>query len=313
MANPKSPAAPNVLKNNAAKDDHIGQDGDFTFTIEDLLKNDPGGANKIDGHFFFGDTAADRDNQADYLTNHGIQDNGDGTYTLLSNATDFHYFTQIGNNGTWSNALVDVTAPPPPAPTAHDGNLVAKWDFENHTQAQGDNVGTPTGFWNLDQWAASHPGIYGEDADNFGFTSNIQVHGEDGHRALDTAGSPGNIFLQAIPTRDGVSGSTMPDLEAGKTYHAEVSILKQDYSSNPAMVAAGTEGTDPDAWVQFQFNDTVLNVHASDIHVGNEFVTFDTTFLGRAGEDDFQIQSHGTHDDSQGLLIDHIQIHEWLI
>ena len=36
-----------------------------------------------------------------------------GTYTHWSGATDFQYFVQIGNKGTWSQADVDVTAPEP--------------------------------------------------------------------------------------------------------------------------------------------------------------------------------------------------------
>ena len=105
----------------------------------------------------------------------------------------------------------------------------------------------------------------------------------------------------------------MPDLEAGTRYHAEVSILKQDFSHIPEMVANGTAGTDPDAWVSFQFNDKVLDVRASDINVSNEFVTFDLVFDGVAGEDSFTIMSHGTNDAAQGLLIDSIQVHEWII
>ena len=92
-------------------------------------------------------------------------------------------------------------------------------------------------------------------------------------------------------------------------YRAQVSILKQDFSDFsdiPEMVANGTAGTDPDAWVAFQFNGTTLNVHASDIQDANEFVTFDAYFEGIAGEDGFTIMSHGTHDAYQGLLIDSI-------
>ncbi len=200
--------------------------------------------------------------------------------------------------------------------THHNGALAAEWTFENHTQSGGDNVGTPNGFWNLNQWAADHKGIgYGEDADTFGFSSDIQVHGEDGHRALDTAASPGNIFLQAIPEgRGGVlgQGATMPDLVAGKEYHAEVMIAKQHFT-DPALIADGHEGTDPDAWVAFQFNNTTLNVHASDIHVDNEFVKFDVVFKGVEGEDGFTIMSHGTQDDPQGLLIDSIRVHDWIV
>ena len=99
----------------------------------------------------------------------------------------------------------------------------------------------------------------------------------------------------------------MPDLVAGKEYHAEVTILKQDYTHTREMIAAGTDGTDPDAWVSFKFNDTVLKVHANDTDFdghANEFVTFDVTFNGVDGEDSFSIMSHGTGDDNQGLLID---------
>src|SRR5262249_12770094 len=124
---------------------------------------------------------------------------------------DFHYFVQIGNKGTWSTATVDVTAPEPVVDQHHNRALVAEWTFENHTQAGGDNVGTPNGFWNLNDWVqtyeAQNPGFtFGEDAGT-GFSTDIQVHGVDGHRALDTAASPGNIFLQAIPDgRGGVLG-----------------------------------------------------------------------------------------------------------
>ena len=50
----KSPTDKSTLKNGAAKKDFVGDDGDFTFSINDLLANDPGGANK-NGNFFFGD------------------------------------------------------------------------------------------------------------------------------------------------------------------------------------------------------------------------------------------------------------------
>ena len=139
---------PEETGNNAAKDDHVGVDH-FTFTKADLLANDPGGANK-NGNMFFGDTVADQNNQSAYLAAHGITDvNNDGVYEIGVGATDIDYYVQIGNNGTWSKAHVDVDAPTPPPPVAHDGALMANWDFENHKQAGGDNTGTPNGFWNL--------------------------------------------------------------------------------------------------------------------------------------------------------------------
>ena len=109
----------------------------------------------------------------------------------------------------------------------------------------------------------------------------------------------------------------MPDLVTGQEYHAEVTILKQDYSNTYRnAVAAGHEGTDPDAWVSFKFNDKMLTVHASDTDFDghdNEYVTFDVMFEGVEGEDSFSIMSHGTGDDNQGLLIDTIQIHDWIV
>jgi hypothetical protein len=330
-----SPTSKSALTSGAAKDDAVGLNNDYTFTIADLLANDPGGAAKLNvgTQFFFGDAAPAGGGlptlaqQVQYLADHGITANVvDGKFVSFDIDADadpsFNYFVQIGNKGTWSQANVDVTAPPAPPEeeTGTNGDLVAKWDFENHTQAGGDNVGTPNGFWNLNEWVqtyeAQNPGFtFGEDAGT-GFSTDIQVHGADGHRSLDTAASPGNIFLQAIPEeRGGVlgQGATMPDLVEGKQYHAEVSILKQDFSDIPEMVANGTAGTDPDAWVSFQFNDKVLNVHASDIDVSNEFVTFDLVFDGVAGEDSFTIMSHGTNDAAQGLLIDTIQVHDWLL
>ena len=67
------------------------------------------------------------------------------------------------------------------------------------------------------------------------------------------------------------NGRAMPDLVAGKEYDAEVSILKQDYSSNPDWLRKVTEGTDPDASVKFQFNDQVLTVNVSTISSRNKF------------------------------------------
>lgn len=199
-----------------------------------------------------------------------------------------------------------------------DGELKAEWTFENHTQEGGDNIGgAPLGFWSLAQYVADNNLAVGQDPGTQ-FSNDIQVHGVNGHRGLDTAASPGNIFLQAIPVgRGGIlgQGATMPDLEAGKKYHATVSILKQDHSANPDLVAQGFDGTDQDAWVQFQFNDKVLTVKASDLKLNpaNNFVEYDVVFEGVEGEDGFSIMSHGTHDDPQGLIIDTIQIHDWVI
>ena len=101
---PTSPTSQSALLSGAAKDDVVGLNGDYTFTIADLLANDPGGAAKVnvDKQFFFGDTAADQTDQAAYLVDHGITDNGDGTYTIDQRRDRLQYFVQIGNKGTWS-------------------------------------------------------------------------------------------------------------------------------------------------------------------------------------------------------------------
>src|SRR5262245_5973182 len=138
----QTPTSKSALINNAAKDDALGQDGDFTFSITDLLANDPGGAAKVSllTQFKFGTTAADWADQATYLTNHGITDNGDGTYTIGVGATDIDYMVQIGNKGTWSMAHVDITAPvPPPEPECSAENIVTNSTFEGVTIPNGQD------------------------------------------------------------------------------------------------------------------------------------------------------------------------------
>jgi len=108
-----SPISQSATQSGAAKDDVVGLNGDFTFTIADLLANDPGGAAKVDvtKQFLFGTTQTDWDDQAGYLADHGIIDHHNGTYTITSGGEAFQYMVQIGKKGTWSLADVDVTAP----------------------------------------------------------------------------------------------------------------------------------------------------------------------------------------------------------
>src|SRR4051812_30852404 len=92
-----------------AKDDHLGQDGDFNFTISDLLANDGGSVKDIASQFKFGTTQQEWDHQEQYLADHGITYNAaNHTYTITSGADDFQYMIQTGNKGTWSTANVDV-------------------------------------------------------------------------------------------------------------------------------------------------------------------------------------------------------------
>jgi hypothetical protein len=92
----------------AAKDDAVGLNGDYTFTIADLLANDPGGAAKISTstQFFFGDAPVGGglptiEAQKAYLAFHGITANETFTeFTIGAGATDITYMVQIGNKGT---------------------------------------------------------------------------------------------------------------------------------------------------------------------------------------------------------------------
>ena len=136
----QTPTSNSPLSNNAAKDDAIGNDGVFITPTNhcspSVLANDPGGANKLADHFFFGATAtADQGMtaQIDYLKNVAgfSYDAVNKVFTIDGTMNDFNYFVQIGNKGTWSEATVDVTAS---HPHASDTALFAENFDENSGQ-----------------------------------------------------------------------------------------------------------------------------------------------------------------------------------
>ena len=120
------------------------------------------------------------------------------------------------------------------------------------------------------------------------------------HQWLDTAASPGNIWIQLS--------------EANRTTNIQhdaqltVSVAKQDL---------GLDGhTDPDAFVEFLWNyEVVATVHASDLNDFNHFHQFEAIVHGNDSlpMDQLMIRSGGTETTSQGLAIDHIVLNEWLI
>jgi hypothetical protein len=198
----------------------------------------------------------------------------------------------------------DITyAPPPPVEHCVDGNVVFQFNFNNEAVDQNDTLGQPAGFWNLADWVANHPADYGQDPGT-GFSTSMQVHSG----MLDTAASPGNIFLQAIPGTEfdhpNAQVGGIPDLEEGKSYHLKVSILKQDYPDMPA-----TPGTVDGAEVTLTLGDESFSIAKADITVGaNTLQEFVFEVTGDAGDDYFSIQSHGTNNAWQGLLIDCITV-----
>jgi hypothetical protein len=293
--------------NNAAKDDVVGLNGDYDFTIKDLLANDPGGANK-NGNFFFGDSAGDQAKQAQYLADHHITKISDvdgGTYHVDAGATDFNYFVQIGGNGTWSEAHVHVAGTPAPVDTHHVGDQIAKWDFEDTsvTDARGyQQVSAPNGWFNVSDYAEQNNlGTYAKTMEVVDGTNGPATgFGAGEHQWLDTAASPGNIWIQLSEA----NRTTNIQHDAQLTF----SVAKQD------LGLAGH--TDPNASVEFYFNyELVGTVKASELNDVNQFHEFSAIVHANdsMATDQLFIKSSGTAEGYQGLAIDHIMLHDWLI
>jgi hypothetical protein len=297
----QSPSSNSTPKNNAAKDDAVGLNGDYTFTIEDLLANDPGGAAKVDiaTQFFFGSTPEDQANQAQYLSDHGITDNGDGTYTLTPGATDFQYFVQIGNKGTWSVADVDVTAPVP-----HLGDLLFEENFDGYDgQMFFDNGEFIFGVADLDaqnDWVGATHSELG--ADGYG-----GIPSTSGDAWLDTQNTPGpiNISHEFTDTTNAVGGITAK---------LSFDIAKQsiDYTNQHFE-------TDPQASFEVRIDDVVVAQFDADDFV--DFNTMQHVEVDIAGYADLGDDTHvlslvdTTVGDNlfTGFSIDSIQIHDWIV
>jgi hypothetical protein len=302
----QAPTSKQVPINNAAKDDALGADGVYTFKIADLLANDPGGAAKLDltKQFFFGSTAADQADQAGYMKAHGIVDNHDGTFTLNSSAIDFDYFVQIGNKGTWSEAHVDVTAPP--APTGHAGNALFIENFDSYTAGadhgswQQSAITTPT-----DGPAAGHYWANkAADGSWVGVTDGELLKAPElvtsGNQSLDTQNSPGRVDMF----------NWFVDPTGGKA-QLTFDIAKQNWGS------AST--TDSNAAFQFKVDGNVVaEVHAGDLveanHMYSYHVEFDVAGGPGAGH---QIElvdvTPGANDHITGFAVDSIHINDWIV
>jgi len=294
--------SPQVQINNAAKDDTIIG---VTFTIKDLLGNDPGGAAKLDltKQFFFGDTAADQANQAQYLIDHGIvklsDDNG-GTYGINEGALDFSYFVQIGNKGTWSQADVDITAPVP-----HLGAALFTENFDGYTgtkyEASGD-FWQSTNLHDANGWDGATAA--GSELGSSGY-SNIATTSGVGDAAfwLDTQNSIGPINLSHVFNDSTAAASD------GVTAVLSFDIAKQDLGS------VGT--TDPDATFEFRVDNVVVKeVTASELTAFNTLQHFDIEIAEYA---DLTDSSHTlslvdtTTGSYIGFAVDSITIQDWVI
>jgi hypothetical protein len=204
-----SPTSKSALLSGAAKDDAVGLNGDYTFTIKDLLANDPGGAAKADvtKQFFFGDAPVGGglptiEAQKAYLASHGITANDAFTkFTIGADATDITYMVQIGNKGTWSTADVDVTAAPAPAPEPHAGDALFIENFDHaplQTFTTNGKVTSATIDLVKEGWTGT------DHVDQFGFTTVSEVgfngvlgdiKATSGQFFLDTQNTPGGIDI----------------------------------------------------------------------------------------------------------------------
>jgi hypothetical protein len=322
----QSPTSKQVPINNAAKDDLLGNDGIFHFTYDELvahvLANDPGSAGKSGG-FFFGNAAmAAGDHsmaaQIAYLTSDAVGLNyKDGVFTIDADTHDFSYFVQMGNKGTWSQANVDVTTPPPPLDTHHLGAEIAKWDFED-TAAYPQAVNAPTGWQNVAQWAIdnnvnnSYSGtmeVVKDDASHL-----ISNYGANESQWLDTAASPGNIWIQLS------EANRTTNLAAGHEAKLSFSVSKQQLGDGTGGSNGGENShTAEGAYVEFLWNyEVVATVKASDLNDFNHFHEFEVSVFGKDGDanmehDQLMIRSGGTEFAAQGLAIDHVVLHDWII
>jgi hypothetical protein len=295
-----SPTTQSALLSGAAKDDAVGDNGETSFTIADLLANDPGGAAKvnIDTQFFFGDSADDRDNQAQYLAEHGITyDEATNSYIIGPNATDFNYFVQIGNKGTWSVADVDVTAPPA---EPHAGDMLFEETFDySGTVPLVDPATNTTVAGIIDLSAAngwSGAGYTELGASGYGGISS------GGEYWLDTQNSPGGIDI-SHDFVDPTGGQALLDFDISLQ---SLTFNNQSYE------------TDPNALIEFKIDGTVVadftHDELLDLAGGeNQMYHFQGVVnTGAAGSHTFEIVDSSTAGYA-GFAVDSIQIHDWLI
>jgi hypothetical protein len=296
-----SPTSKPTPINNAAKDDAVGQDGDFTFTVADLLANDPGGAAKVSvaTQFLFGSTQWDYDHQSEYLDAHGIIANDDGTFTLTEDAIDFKYSVQIGNKGTWSVADVDVTAPPC-EPSAGEVLFSENFDEDGGTRYYDPAYATvenPTGFvfeaTNLDAY-----GWTGAANTELGATGYGGIVSTSGDAWLDTQNSPGPIDISNT-FEDPTGGQVQLSFDIGTQ---SLDYLGQHYE------------TDSKAMIQFKIDGNVVaEFTAEDFETANVLQHFEVVVdTGAAGSHTLELVDVTGVDGFTGFAVDSIKIVDWV-
>jgi hypothetical protein len=299
----QAPTSNSTLLNNAAKDDAIGNDGIFQFSYEQLvakvLANDPGGANKLADHFFFGASAtADQtmDAQISYLTDvAGFTYNAEtGVFTIDSTTNDLSYFVQIGNKGTWSQGNVDVTTV-----AAHSGDLLLNEGFDTYAQLPEGNF----------QWAAVN--LVTNGWQNAGSDTEVM---RDGYANVLT-GTSGDYMLDTQATSGPIN--ITKGFHDGTGEHALVSfdIAVEDLTST------GNGTTDPNASFSFKIDGTTVETLTvqeilEKAGAANTMAHYDFVVnTGAAGDHTLSLVD-GTpldHASNFGFALDTVQVHDWIV
>jgi hypothetical protein len=295
-----SPTSQSATTSGAAKDDAVGLKGDYTFTIVDLLANDPGGAAKVDvtKQFLFGTTKADWDDQGAYLAAHGITANDDGSFTINGGATDFQYMVQIGNKGTWSTADVDVTAPTP--------HLGANLFTENFDGYDGDMYFDPPGNFvfgvtdlnDQNDWTgtAAHTEL---GANGYG-----GIASTSGNAWLDTQNSPGPIDIS----------HTFTDTTAA--VNGKTSVLSFDIATQDLWYQGVHYATSSNATFDVKIDNAVVaHFNAADFDFANQMQHVEVDIAGYADAGNTHtLELVDTSGESYtGFAIDSIQINDWIL
>jgi hypothetical protein len=288
--------------------DVVGANGNYTFTIAQLLQND---VNAKASTFFFGD-GLDALKQTEYMAAHHITDNHNGTYTAAA-GFDFDYSVWTGKGlcGSFSNADVDVKDAPPPV-VGHLGGSLFSESFENVPASSvvsyidGSYNGTASqtvavvADFGVNGWTgAGHTELVFD-----GSLLNDAVNpATSGVLWLDTQNSPGGIDISHTFT-DSTAAI------AGKTAVLSFDIGKQDLTFNGQPYA-----TDPNSTFSFKVDgQTVKSFTTEDFAFSGQMKHFDIDLgaYAHAGtEHTLELVDNGSG--YTGFAVDSIAIHDWIV
>ena len=194
--------------------------------------------------------------------------------------------------------------------------MIAKWDFEDTavTDPAGyQNVSAPNGWFNVSDYAerTTSAAMRRRWRLRDDTTGALTGYGAGEHQWLDTAASPGNIWIQLSEANR--TTNLAADQEAKLTF----SVAKQSFGDGSGGANGGANShTDANATVEFWWNDELVKtVKAADLATDNHFYEFSAVVHGNdaLATDQLFIKSSGTDTTAQGLAIDHIVLQDWIV